>query len=74
MPVTRLELTPLEMRPLQINCVSTKRGRKMLRRSLRGVLGARVDGVLVAAGIDPSLRAEALGIEEWAALTREAGS
>ena len=48
--------------------------RKMLRRSLRGVLGARVDGVLVAAGIDPSLRAEALGIEEWAALTREAGS
>ena len=48
--------------------------RKMLRRSLRGVLGDRVDAVLTGAGIDPALRAEALGIEDWAALAREAAS
>ena len=48
--------------------------RKMLRRSLRPALGGRVDAVLVGAGIDPSLRAEALGIEQWAALAREAAS
>jgi 16S rRNA (adenine1518-N6/adenine1519-N6)-dimethyltransferase len=46
--------------------------RKMLRRALRPALGGRVETVLVGAGIDPSLRAEALGIEEWAALAREA--
>jgi len=48
--------------------------RKMLRRSLRGVLGGRVEAVLAGAGIDPALRAEALGIEAWAALAREAAS
>ena len=48
--------------------------RKMLRRSLRGVLGDRVDAVLTGAGIDPALRAEALGIEAWAALARAAAS
>ena len=48
--------------------------RKMLRRSLRGVLGDRVEAVLNGAGIDPALRAEALGIEAWAALAREAAS
>jgi len=48
--------------------------RKMLRRSLREVLGDRVDAVLTGAGIDPALRAEALGIEAWAALAREAAS
>jgi 16S rRNA (adenine1518-N6/adenine1519-N6)-dimethyltransferase len=48
--------------------------RKMLRRSLRASLGDRADEVLVAAGIDPSLRAEALGIDQWAALAREAAS
>jgi len=48
--------------------------RKMLRRSLRGVLGDRVEAVLTGAGIDPALRAEALGIEAWAALAREAAS
>jgi len=45
--------------------------RKMLRRSLRTVLGDRVDTALAGAGIDPSLRAEALGIEAWARLARE---
>ena len=48
--------------------------RKMLRRSLRGVLGDRVEAVLTGAGIDPALRAESLGIEAWAALAREAAS
>ena len=48
--------------------------RKMLRRSLRGMLGDRVDTVLAGAGIDPTLRAEALGIEAWAALAQEAAS
>jgi 16S rRNA (adenine1518-N6/adenine1519-N6)-dimethyltransferase len=48
--------------------------RKMLRRSLRPALGGRVEDVLIGAGIDPSLRAEALGIEQWAALAREAAS
>ena len=48
--------------------------RKMLRRSLRGMLGDRVDAVLAGAGIDPTLRAEALGIEAWAALAQEAAS
>lgn len=48
--------------------------RKMLRRSLRGTLGERVEDVLVRAGIDPGLRAEALGIESWAALARAAAA
>ncbi len=48
--------------------------RKMLRRSLRPALGARVEDVLLGAGIDPRLRAEALGIEQWAELAREAAS
>jgi len=48
--------------------------RKMLRRSLRVVLGERVDAVLTGAGIDPALRAESLGIDAWAALTRAAAS
>ncbi len=46
--------------------------RKMLRRALRGVLGARAEAVLAAAGVDPSARAESLGLEAWAALARVA--
>ena len=45
--------------------------RKMLRRALRSVLGARTEAVLEAAGIAPSERAESLGLEAWAALARE---
>ena len=44
--------------------------RKMLRRALTTVLGARTIAVLEAAGIDPSVRAETLGLEEWAAIAR----
>ena len=48
--------------------------RKMLRRSLKPVLGSRTDAVLQAAGIDPAARAEALGLEQWASLTRAAAA
>jgi len=39
--------------------------RKMLRRSLAGVLDG---GAITAAGVDPTARAEQLGLEQWAAL------
>ncbi|HEY8216694.1 MAG TPA: 16S rRNA (adenine(1518)-N(6)/adenine(1519)-N(6))-dimethyltransferase RsmA [Acidimicrobiia bacterium] len=48
--------------------------RKMLRRSLRPVLGDRVLDALAAAGIDPRARAETLDLEAWVALSEEAGS
>jgi 16S rRNA (adenine1518-N6/adenine1519-N6)-dimethyltransferase len=48
--------------------------RKMLRRSLRPVLGDRVGTVLAAAGVDPSARAENLDLDAWASLARETGS
>jgi 16S rRNA (adenine1518-N6/adenine1519-N6)-dimethyltransferase len=48
--------------------------RKMLRRSLRPLLGDRADAVLQAAGVDPRARAESLGLEAWAAVTQEAAS
>lgn len=48
--------------------------RKMLRRSLRPVLGERVDAVLASAGVDPGRRAEALDLGDWAAITQEASS
>jgi 16S rRNA (adenine1518-N6/adenine1519-N6)-dimethyltransferase len=44
--------------------------RKMLRRSLRPALGDGVADVLTAAGVDPSTRAEALSLSEWAAVAR----
>ncbi len=39
--------------------------RKMLRRSLAGLLD---EGAIKAAGVDPTERAEQLGLEQWAAL------
>ena len=44
--------------------------RKMLRRSLVPVLGDRTAGVLAAAGVEGTARAEALGLTEWAAVAR----
>lgn len=44
--------------------------RKMLRRSLRPALGDGAADVLTAAGVDPSTRAEALSLSEWAAVAR----
>ncbi len=42
--------------------------RKMLRRALQPVLGDRTTSALMAAGIDPSARAETLSLTDWAAL------
>ncbi len=42
--------------------------RKMLRRALTTELGSRTVAVLEAAGVDPSVRAETLGLEEWASI------
>ena len=44
--------------------------RKMLRRALTTELGARTESVLHAAGVDPSARAETLGLDAWAAIAR----
>jgi 16S rRNA (adenine1518-N6/adenine1519-N6)-dimethyltransferase len=44
--------------------------RKMLRRALRPELGAGVFDVLTAAGVDPAARAEALSLDDWAAVAR----
>jgi 16S rRNA (adenine1518-N6/adenine1519-N6)-dimethyltransferase len=46
--------------------------RKMLRRSLVPILGDQTAAVLAASGIEPTARAEALGLEQWAALARSA--
>jgi 16S rRNA (adenine1518-N6/adenine1519-N6)-dimethyltransferase len=48
--------------------------RKMLRRALRPVLGARTDAVLAGAGVEPTARAESLGLDAWAVLAREAAA
>jgi 16S rRNA (adenine1518-N6/adenine1519-N6)-dimethyltransferase len=44
--------------------------RKMLRRSLAGVVPPEA---FEAAGVEPTARAEQLGLEEWAALARQVG-
>jgi 16S rRNA (adenine1518-N6/adenine1519-N6)-dimethyltransferase len=46
--------------------------RKMLRRSLAPLLGDTAPDVLAAAGVAPTARAEALGLDEWAAVARSA--
>jgi len=47
--------------------------RKMLRNSLSfglHVRQERIDAALAVAGVDPSLRAQALSLEQWASITR----
>ena len=46
--------------------------RKMLRRALVPALGDRTEAVLAAAGIDAQARAEALTLDDWARVCREA--
>jgi len=46
--------------------------RKTLRRSLEPALGDRTEWVLAAAGIDSRSRAEALDLDDWARVCREA--
>jgi 16S rRNA (adenine1518-N6/adenine1519-N6)-dimethyltransferase len=48
--------------------------RKTLRQALRPMLGPSAAEVLTAAGVDPGARAEALSLEEWAALARTVGT
>jgi 16S rRNA (adenine1518-N6/adenine1519-N6)-dimethyltransferase len=48
--------------------------RKMLRRALAPVLGDRAEAVLTGAGVEPTARAEVLGLEEWAAVARSAAA
>jgi 16S rRNA (adenine1518-N6/adenine1519-N6)-dimethyltransferase len=48
--------------------------RKMLRRSLAPVLGEATPEVLAAAGVAPTARAEALGLDDWAAVARSAAA
>jgi 16S rRNA (adenine1518-N6/adenine1519-N6)-dimethyltransferase len=48
--------------------------RKMLRRSLAPVLGDAAPDVLHAAGVAPTARAEALGLDDWAAVARSAAA
>jgi 16S rRNA (adenine1518-N6/adenine1519-N6)-dimethyltransferase len=48
--------------------------RKMLRRSLAPVLGNATPDVLAAAGVAPTARAEALGLDDWAAVARSAAA
>jgi 16S rRNA (adenine1518-N6/adenine1519-N6)-dimethyltransferase len=46
--------------------------RKMLRSALRPLFGERTESLLTAAGVRHDARAETLGLDEWAALAREA--
>jgi 16S rRNA (adenine1518-N6/adenine1519-N6)-dimethyltransferase len=48
--------------------------RKMLRRALAPVLGERTQAVLASAGVQATARAEALGLDEWAAVARAAAA
>jgi 16S rRNA (adenine1518-N6/adenine1519-N6)-dimethyltransferase len=48
--------------------------RKMLRRALAPVLGDRAEAVLAGAGVEPTARAEVLGLEQWAAVARSAAA
>ncbi|MFQ5922218.1 MAG: 16S rRNA (adenine(1518)-N(6)/adenine(1519)-N(6))-dimethyltransferase RsmA [Anaerolineales bacterium] len=47
--------------------------RKKLKNSLGPILGKEASETLAAAGIDPSARAQELGVKEWQALARAAG-
>lgn len=48
--------------------------RKTLRQALRPLLGGEVEGVLAAAGVPSTARAETLTLEEWAAVARAAAA
>ncbi|MEN9408816.1 MAG: hypothetical protein RL216_790 [Pseudomonadota bacterium] len=61
---------PCDGKVLQrITAMAFNQRRKMLRSSLKG-LGADVEGMLVAAGIDPTARAEEISLEKFCALAR----
>lgn len=64
-------LAPADPKTLeQVTAAAFGQRRKMLRQSLRS-LGMDAPGLLAAAGIEPTRRAEELSIEEFCALARE---
>lgn len=72
--IVRREQPPVDVPDVDRLFVLVRAGfatrRKMLRRALTTELGTRTIPVLEAAGIDPSVRAETLGLEEWASIAR----
>jgi 16S rRNA (adenine1518-N6/adenine1519-N6)-dimethyltransferase len=61
---------PCDGKVLQrITAMAFNQRRKMLRSSLKG-LGGDVEGMLVAAGIEPTARAEEIALEKFCALAR----
>ena len=72
----RLRAPPVEVpspaRLFELAGAGFAQRRKTLRQALRARLGPGALDVLHAAGVDPGARAEALALEEWAALARAA--
>jgi 16S rRNA (adenine1518-N6/adenine1519-N6)-dimethyltransferase len=72
--LVRRERPPVDVPDVERLFVLVRAGfatrRKMLRRALTTELGSRTVAVLQAAGVDPSVRAETLGLEEWARISR----
>lgn len=70
----RLAAPPVEVpspaRLFELTRAGFSQRRKTLRQALRPLLGSGAADVLGAAGVDPGARAEALTLEEWAALAR----
>jgi 16S rRNA (adenine1518-N6/adenine1519-N6)-dimethyltransferase len=82
-PKVRSSLVELVPRPAPLAC-DTKllsevtqaafgQRRKMLRQSLKSLAGGDVISLLARAGIDPTLRAEEIGIAGFVALARALG-
>jgi 16S rRNA (adenine1518-N6/adenine1519-N6)-dimethyltransferase len=61
---------PCDFNVLQrITAMAFNQRRKMLRSSLKG-MGPGIEGLLEAAGIPPTARAEEIGLEAFCALAR----
>ena len=72
--ITRRSAPPVEVpspaRLFELIRAGFAQRRKMLRRAMSSVIGPDASEVLTRAGVDPSARAEALGLEDWAAVAR----
>ncbi len=62
--IDRIDPHPLAAKAISLAAAGFGQRRKMLRRSLAGVM-ADAAGTLEAAGIDPTARAEDLGVDEY---------
>ena len=56
--------------PILIDAAFSQR-RKMIRSSMSSVLGERAESLIQSAGIDPTLRGEALDIQAYCKITRQ---